>query len=159
MLWGCDASILIGTKPGSKILAEKDAEDNKDLRAEGFDTIMKAKTLVESKCPGIVSCADILAIAVRDFVHLERGRCSILTGICVFPSEERKLGWEKINGIEGSLQPPTCKFNRRSTDQTLQLKGVNYPGPGCALRCPHYRVCPLQALYRPTLRLEGYQSA
>ncbi|KAK9047736.1 hypothetical protein V6N11_053572 [Hibiscus sabdariffa] len=67
---GCDASILIETKPGSTILAEKDAEENKDLRTEGFDTITRAKTLVESKCPGIVSCADVLAIAARDFIHL-----------------------------------------------------------------------------------------
>lgn len=67
---GCDASILIATKPGSKILAEKDADDNKDLRTEGFDTIMRAKSLVETKCPAVVSCADILAIAARDFVHL-----------------------------------------------------------------------------------------
>ncbi|CAI0557878.1 unnamed protein product [Linum tenue] len=60
---GCDASILISTKP-------KEAEDNKDLRTEGFDTVHKAKALVESKCPGAVSCSDILAIAARDFVHL-----------------------------------------------------------------------------------------
>lgn len=67
---GCDASVLISSKAGSKELAEKDAEDNKDLRAEGFENIRKAKALVESKCPGVVSCADILAIAARDFVHL-----------------------------------------------------------------------------------------
>uniref|UniRef100_A0A6M2EFP6 peroxidase n=1 Tax=Populus davidiana TaxID=266767 RepID=A0A6M2EFP6_9ROSI len=70
MLKGCDASILISTNPGSKELAEKDAEDNKDLRVEAFQTISKAKDLVERKCPGIVSCADILAIAARDYVHL-----------------------------------------------------------------------------------------
>lgn len=70
LLKGCDASVLISTKPGSKQLAEKDAEDNKDLAMAAFDGIMKAKTVVESKCPGVVSCADILAIAARDFVHL-----------------------------------------------------------------------------------------
>ncbi|KAA8519718.1 hypothetical protein F0562_013974 [Nyssa sinensis] len=70
---GCDGSILISTRPGSEELAEKDAQDNKDLAEEAFDTIKKAKALVESKCPGVVSCADILAIAARDFVHLTGG--------------------------------------------------------------------------------------
>ncbi|CAI9760169.1 unnamed protein product [Fraxinus pennsylvanica] len=70
---GCDASVLIKTRMGSKELSEKDAEDNKELAAEAFDSIKKAKLLVESKCPGVVSCADILAIAARDFVHLAGG--------------------------------------------------------------------------------------
>ncbi|KAL5729920.1 peroxidase [Ranunculus cassubicifolius] len=70
---GCDASILISTKPGSSVLAEKDALDNKHLAPEAFEGIYKAKALVESKCPGVVSCADIVAIAARDFVHLAGG--------------------------------------------------------------------------------------
>ncbi|KAF7151182.1 hypothetical protein RHSIM_Rhsim02G0138300 [Rhododendron simsii] len=70
---GCDGSILIKTRAGSKELAERDAQDNKDLAKEAFDSIMKAKEVVESKCPGVVSCADILAVAARDFVHLAGG--------------------------------------------------------------------------------------
>ncbi|KAF5729146.1 peroxidase 19-like [Tripterygium wilfordii] len=71
---GCDGSILISSaKPGSNVLPEKYAVDNKDLREEGFETVRKAKALLESKCPGVVSCADILAIAARDFVHLAGG--------------------------------------------------------------------------------------
>ncbi|KAL6562091.1 Peroxidase 19 [Orobanche gracilis] len=70
---GCDGSVLISSKPGTKELAEKDAEDNKELAVEAFESIQKAKALVESKCPGIVSCADIIAIAARDFVHLAGG--------------------------------------------------------------------------------------
>ncbi|OVA14482.1 Plant peroxidase [Macleaya cordata] len=70
---GCDGSVLITTKPGSTVLAEKDAQDNKNIAVEAFDSINKAKTLVESKCPGVVSCADILAISARDFVHLAGG--------------------------------------------------------------------------------------
>ncbi|KAF3788402.1 Peroxidase 19 [Nymphaea thermarum] len=62
---GCDASILI-TGPGS----EREALDNEYLAAEAFESVGTAKAVVESKCPGVVSCADILAIAARDFVFL-----------------------------------------------------------------------------------------
>lgn len=75
---------MISTKPGSKLAAEKDAADNKGLRAEGFESIKKAKALVESKCPGVVSCADLLAIAARDFVHLVRGFLFILRNLVIF---------------------------------------------------------------------------
>ncbi|CAL9235469.1 unnamed protein product [Arabidopsis halleri] len=70
---GCDGSILIETKKGSKKLAEREAYENKELREEGFESIIKAKALVESHCPSLVSCSDILAIAARDFIHLAGG--------------------------------------------------------------------------------------
>lgn len=58
---GCDGSILI---EGSD--AERTAIPNRNLK--GFDVIEDAKTQIEAICPGVVSCADILALAARDSV-------------------------------------------------------------------------------------------
>ncbi|KAF0935830.1 hypothetical protein E2562_036353 [Oryza meyeriana var. granulata] len=69
---GCDASILLnstgagaGHGDGGSV-AEKDAAPNQTLR--GFDFIDSVKGLVEAACPGVVSCADVLALAARDAV-------------------------------------------------------------------------------------------
>ncbi|CBI21341.3 unnamed protein product, partial [Vitis vinifera] len=67
---GCDASVLISSPNGD---AEKDSDDNLSLAGDGFDTVIKAKQSVEAACPGIVSCADILALAARDVVVLAGG--------------------------------------------------------------------------------------
>ncbi|KAF7129982.1 hypothetical protein RHSIM_Rhsim10G0005900 [Rhododendron simsii] len=67
---GADASIMISSPNGD---AEKDAPDNLSLAGDGFDTVIKAKAAVEAVCPGVVSCADILAVAARDVVVLAGG--------------------------------------------------------------------------------------
>lgn len=69
---GCDGSILIAGSDGSKVGVERDVGDNKSLAQESFELVNEVKSLVETKCPGVVSCADVLAIAARDFVHLVR---------------------------------------------------------------------------------------
>ncbi|KAI9121388.1 hypothetical protein K1719_008421 [Acacia pycnantha] len=64
---GCDGSILI--ENGKK--SEKNAFGHEGVR--GFDVIEKAKSELEATCPGVVSCADIVALAARDAVSLANG--------------------------------------------------------------------------------------
>ncbi|CAI0375750.1 unnamed protein product [Linum tenue] len=63
---GCDGSVLI-----SGAGTERTAIPN--LSLNGFTVIDDAKTQLEAACPGVVSCADILALAARDAVVLANG--------------------------------------------------------------------------------------
>ncbi|OVA10712.1 Plant peroxidase [Macleaya cordata] len=68
---GCDASVLIASS-GTNI-AERDAEINLSLPGDGFEVFFRAKRALELQCPGVVSCADVMAIATRDLVNLVGG--------------------------------------------------------------------------------------
>ncbi|KAH9607974.1 hypothetical protein KSS87_022964 [Heliosperma pusillum] len=62
---GCDGSILLDNS--ATIQSEKQAVPNNNS-ARGFEVVDHIKAKLEKACPGVVSCADILAIIARDAV-------------------------------------------------------------------------------------------
>lgn len=82
---GCDGSILLDNADG--IQSEKDAGPNMNS-ADGFDVVDDIKTALENVCPGVVSCADILALASQISVTLVSKLALILSNttyqICLY---------------------------------------------------------------------------
>ncbi|XP_030470348.1 probable peroxidase 61 [Syzygium oleosum] len=73
---GCDASILLDG-PHS----EKTAPQNAGILGFPMVVIDKIKQVLEERCPGVVSCADILNLAARDAANLAGGPSyPVLTG-------------------------------------------------------------------------------
>ena len=62
LLQGCDASVLLNDMNGTET-SERKAGPN--LTLKGFQFIDKIKEEVETECPGVVSCSDILVLAAR----------------------------------------------------------------------------------------------
>ncbi|CAN7140644.1 unnamed protein product [Brassica rapa subsp. narinosa] len=64
---GCDASVLLDGADSEK-LSISNANS-----ARGFEVVDTIKAAVESACPGVVSCADILTLAARESVYMTGG--------------------------------------------------------------------------------------
>lgn len=66
---GCDGSILLDSQ--GSIVSERESSANFGIRR--LDFIDAVKTSVESACPNVVSCADLVVLAARDAVNLVGG--------------------------------------------------------------------------------------
>ncbi|KAG6525098.1 hypothetical protein ZIOFF_015050 [Zingiber officinale] len=109
---GCDASVLLNSTEGN--VAEKDATPNLSLR--GFGVIDRVKAKVEKACPGVVSCADILALVARDAVVMVRGKFwPVATG--------RRDGLVSFSNETYQLPQPTA--NITTLISMFQSKGLS----------------------------------
>ncbi|CAN1322918.1 Peroxidase 64 [Linum perenne] len=109
---GCDGSVLL--KSTKNNVAEKDGPPNISLHA--FYVIDHAKQAVEKMCPGVVSCADILALAARDAVALSGGpNWAVPKG--------RKDG--RISKAIETRQLPAPVFNISQLQQSFSQRGLS----------------------------------
>lgn len=109
---GCDASVLLDSAVSNQV--EKVGPPNLSLHA--FFVIDNAKKAVEAACPGVVSCADILAFAARDSVVLAGGPTWDVP-------KGRKDGRTSLASETRQLPAPT--FNSSQLQQNFAQRGLN----------------------------------
>ncbi|WVZ54863.1 hypothetical protein U9M48_005607 [Paspalum notatum var. saurae] len=133
---GCDASLLLDDT--SSFQGEKMATPNNGS-VRGFEVIDAIKSAVEKLCPGVVSCADILAIAARDSVVTLGG-----------PNWDVKVGRRdsttaSFSGANNNIPPPssglanlTSLFAAQGLSQKdmVALSGAHTIGQA---RCTNFR--------------------
>ncbi|XP_057485571.1 peroxidase P7-like [Actinidia eriantha] len=133
---GCDGSLLLDDT--SSFTGEKRAAPNLNS-VRGFDVVDNIKSAVENACPGVVSCADVLAVAARDSVVILGG-----------PNWNVKLGRRDARtasqgAANNSIPPPTSNLNALisrfnalglSTKDMVALSGSHTIGQA---RCTTFR--------------------
>jgi peroxidase len=116
---GCDASILLNSTTASGNQTEKSAIPNLTIR--GFDFIDRVKSLVEAECPGIVSCADIIALVARDSIVTTGGPSWRV------PTGRRDGLISNATEALNNIPAPTSNFSTLQTDfanKGLDLKDL-----------------------------------
>ncbi|XP_010035573.1 peroxidase 27 [Eucalyptus grandis] len=110
---GCDGSVLLNSTSSNQ--AEKDAFPNLSLR--GYQVIEAAKDALEKKCPGVVSCADILALVARDAVSMMNGP------YWQVPTGRRDGRVSKLQDALNNLPAPT--FSISALKSSFAAKGLS----------------------------------
>ncbi|KAH9314533.1 hypothetical protein KI387_023160, partial [Taxus chinensis] len=133
---GCDGSILLDDS--SSLTGEKTAQPNANS-ARGFNVIDTIKTQVEAACSGVVSCADILAIAARDSV-VELGGPTWTVQLGRRDSKSASLSGANSNipAPTSSLSSLISSFSNQglSTKDMIVLSGAHTIGQA---RCTSFR--------------------
>ncbi|CAL5068310.1 unnamed protein product [Urochloa decumbens] len=112
---GCDASVLVSPL-SSDATPERAAEINLSLPGDAFDAVARAKAALESACPGVVSCADVLALAARDLVAILGGpRFPVALG-------RRDSRRSDARDVEGNL--PRTNMSARAMARLFASKGI-----------------------------------
>ncbi|KAL2333051.1 hypothetical protein Fmac_014264 [Flemingia macrophylla] len=112
---GCDGSLLLDDTPSFQ--GEKTAAANNNS-VRGFEVIDDIKSKVEKLCPGVVSCADILAIASRDSVVLLGGP---FWRVELGRRDSRTANFTAAN--TGVIPPPTSNLSNLIT--TFRAQGLS----------------------------------
>jgi hypothetical protein len=94
MFQGCDGSLLLDDDLPA-IQSEKHVPAN-DKSARGFEVVDGIKSALEEACPGIVSCADILALAAEISVELVRIEPHTFSG---FSKQSQLASEQQLNYI------------------------------------------------------------
>ncbi|KAM0012195.1 putative peroxidase [Helianthus debilis subsp. tardiflorus] len=112
---GCDGSVLLDSPTGQ---SEKFSPPNLSLR--GFNIIDKVKWALEKACPGVVSCADIVALVARDVTMATKGPYwEVETGR---RDGKVSLFADPINRVTG-LPPPFASITLLK--QSFAMRGLN----------------------------------
>ncbi|KAL0928908.1 hypothetical protein M5K25_000840 [Dendrobium thyrsiflorum] len=133
---GCDGSLFLDDT--SNFTGEKNAIPNKNS-ARGFEVIDSIKTAVEKACPGVVSCADILAITARDSVVILGGPTwSVKLGRRDSRTASQSAANNNIPPATSSLSNLISKFSAQglSTKDLVALAGAHTVGQA---RCTNFR--------------------
>ncbi|CAN0901740.1 Peroxidase 4 [Linum grandiflorum] len=100
--FGCDGSILL--EDTDSFTGEQTAAPNNGS-VRGYNVIEDIKSEVEKVCPGVVSCADIVAIAARDSTVIAGGQS---WEVKVGRRDSKTASFAAANG--GALPPPTASL-------------------------------------------------
>ncbi|GJR28009.1 peroxidase 4-like protein [Tanacetum coccineum] len=134
---GCDASLLLDDT--SSFRGEKTAHPNVNS-ARGFEVIDDIKSNVERVCPGVVSCADILAITALESVLALGGP---FWRVNLGRRDSKSTSFDAANG--NAIPPPTSSLDNLvrtfqavglTADDMVALAGAHTIGQA---RCTNFR--------------------